>query len=121
MSDFFHLECTNNVVVKSTVRTLSLTMLQDILVKTLEEINVDIDQFVACHFLESHSIPKNILLWHVSIYLTVPILWPISEHFVIKTKRNASGIDSSLNHCCKSSFPFEPTFRYSAAVEGFND
>ncbi|CAN0064993.1 unnamed protein product [Ascophyllum nodosum] len=49
LSAFFHLGCTN-VVAKSTVGVLSLRVLQDALVKTLEEINVDIVEFVACHF-----------------------------------------------------------------------
>ena len=42
---FFHLECTN-FVAKSTVGVLSLSMLQDALVKTLGQINVDIVDFV---------------------------------------------------------------------------
>ena len=41
---------------KSTVGALSLRVLQDGLVKTLEQINVDIVEFVACRFLVSHSI-----------------------------------------------------------------
>ena len=53
LSNLFHLECTN-VVATSTVRALSLTMLQDVIVKTFEEINVDIVEFVACPFLVSH-------------------------------------------------------------------
>ena len=53
LSNFVHLECTN-LVATSTVRALSLTMLQDVLVKTLEQINVDIVEFVACPFLVSH-------------------------------------------------------------------
>ena len=53
LSNFFHLECTN-VVAKSIVGMFSLSVLQDVLVKTLEEINVDIIEFVACPFLVSH-------------------------------------------------------------------
>ena len=49
---FFHLECTN-FVAKSTVGVLSLSMLQDALVKTLEQINVDIVDFVASHSMVS--------------------------------------------------------------------
>ena len=41
---FFHLECTNNVVSKSTFRVLSLSMLQDALFKTLAKIDVDMTQ-----------------------------------------------------------------------------
>ena len=61
LSNLFHLERTN-VVATSTVGMFSLSVLQDVLVKTLEEINVDIIEFVACHFLVSHSIPNNLLL-----------------------------------------------------------
>ena len=49
---FFHLECTN-FVAKSTVGVLSLSMLQDAFVKTLEQINVDIVEFVASHSMVS--------------------------------------------------------------------
>ena len=69
LSTFFHLECTN-FVAKSTVGVLSLRGLQDALVETLEYINVNLVKFVACHFLVSYSIPNNLLLWPVSIYLT---------------------------------------------------
>ena len=101
---------------KSTVGVLSLRVLQDAIVKTLEQINVDIVEFVACHFLVSHSIPNNLLLGHISIYLTVSIIWPILKHFAVKTKGNTSGIDPNSNLCCENHFPLEPIFTYSTAL-----
>ena len=73
LSAFFHLGCTN-VVAKSTVGVLSLRVLQDALVKTLEEINVDIVEFVACHFSVSRLIPNSLVVLRISIYLTGSVL-----------------------------------------------
>ncbi|CAN0030698.1 unnamed protein product, partial [Ascophyllum nodosum] len=50
LSTFSHVECTN-FVAKSTVGVLSLRVLQDALVETLDRINVDIVEFVACNVL----------------------------------------------------------------------
>ncbi|CAN0269820.1 unnamed protein product [Ascophyllum nodosum] len=49
LSSFFQLECTNFLAKPTVVGVLSLSMLRNTLVKTLEQINVDIVEFVACH------------------------------------------------------------------------
>ncbi|CAN0037280.1 unnamed protein product, partial [Ascophyllum nodosum] len=49
LSAFLYLACTN-FLAKSMVGILPLRMLQDTLVKALEQTNVDIVDFVACHF-----------------------------------------------------------------------
>ncbi|CAN0434348.1 unnamed protein product [Ascophyllum nodosum] len=54
LSAFLYLACTN-FLAKSMVGILPLRMLQDTLVKTLEQTNVDIVDFVACHFVYTCS------------------------------------------------------------------
>ena len=59
---FFHLECTNFMVKSTFDIVLSLSMLQDAIEETLEQINVDIVDFVACASLVSHQATKSLSL-----------------------------------------------------------
>ena len=120
LSTFSHVECTN-FVAKSTVGVLSLRVLQDALVETLDRINVDIVEFVACNLLVGHSIPDIPLLLPL---FKLPDRVNFMAHFDLPDRLN---FIAHLEAFCQDEehmhagsilviFPLEPPFKYCAAL-----